>query len=87
MKQLRPQIREFIGNAGEAQVLQPGNAWISMAYSGDIFILNNSGSPDIKFVVPEEGRETNGRACGADGARSTRSWTPLRRSGRPRPQW
>jgi spermidine/putrescine transport system substrate-binding protein len=55
MKQLRPQIREFIDNAGEAEVLQSGNAWISMAYSGDIFILNNSGSPDIKFVVPKEG--------------------------------
>jgi spermidine/putrescine-binding protein len=39
----------------EAEVLQSGNAWISMAYSGDIFILNNSGSPDIKFVVPKEG--------------------------------
>ena len=55
MKELRPQIREFIDNAGEAEVLQSGNAWISMAYSGDIFILNNSGSPDIKFVVPKEG--------------------------------
>jgi spermidine/putrescine-binding protein len=38
MKQLRPQIREFIDNAGEAEVLQSGNAWIWMAYSGDIFI-------------------------------------------------
>ena len=55
MKELRPQIREFIDNAGEADVLSSGNAWISMAYSGDIYILNNSGSPDIKFVVPQEG--------------------------------
>jgi spermidine/putrescine transport system substrate-binding protein len=55
MKELRPQLREFIDNAGEAEVLSSGNAWISMAYSGDIFILNNSGSPDIKFVVPKEG--------------------------------
>jgi len=55
MKELRPQLREFIDNAGEAEVLSSGNAWISMAYSGDIYILNNSGSPDIKFVVPEEG--------------------------------
>jgi spermidine/putrescine transport system substrate-binding protein len=55
MKELRPQIREFIDNAGEADVLSSGNAWISMAYSGDIYILNNSGSPDIKFVVPKEG--------------------------------
>jgi spermidine/putrescine transport system substrate-binding protein len=55
MKELRPQIREFIDNSGEAEVLQSGNAWISMAYSGDIYILNNSGAPDIKFVVPKEG--------------------------------
>ena len=55
MKKLRPQLREYIDNAGEADVLSSGNAWISMAYSGDIFILNNSGSPDIKFVVPKEG--------------------------------
>jgi len=55
MKELRPQIREFIDNAGEAEVLASGNAWISMAYSGDIYQLNNSGSPDIKFVIPKEG--------------------------------
>jgi spermidine/putrescine transport system substrate-binding protein len=55
MKELRPQLREFIDNAGEAEVLSSGNAWISMAYSGDIFILNNSGSPDIKFLIPKEG--------------------------------
>jgi spermidine/putrescine transport system substrate-binding protein len=55
MEELKPQLREFIDNAGEAEVLSSGNAWISMAYSGDIYILNNSGSPDIKFVVPEEG--------------------------------
>ena len=53
MKELRPQLREYIDNAGEAEVLSSGNAWISMAYSGDIFILNNSGSPDIKFVIPK----------------------------------
>jgi spermidine/putrescine transport system substrate-binding protein len=55
MKELRPQLREYIDNAGEAEVLSSGNAWISYAYSGDIYILNNSGSPDIKFVVPKEG--------------------------------
>ena len=55
MEELRPQLREYIDNAGEAEVLSSGNAWISMAYSGDIFILNNSGSPDIKFVIPKEG--------------------------------
>jgi spermidine/putrescine transport system substrate-binding protein len=35
--------------------LAAGEVWISMAWSGDIFQLNNSGSPDLKFVVPEEG--------------------------------
>ena len=55
MKELRPQIREFIDNAGEAEVLQSGNAWISQAYSGDVYQLNNSGAPDIKFVIPKEG--------------------------------
>jgi spermidine/putrescine transport system substrate-binding protein len=55
MKELRPQLRGYIDNAGEADALSSGNAWISMAYSGDIFILNNSGSPDIKFVIPKEG--------------------------------
>ena len=55
MKKLRPQIREFVDNAGMAEGLSSGNAWISQAYSGDIYQLNNSGSPDIKFVIPEEG--------------------------------
>lgn len=52
---LRPQLREFVDNAGMAKGLSSGNAWISQAYSGDIYQLNNSGSPNIKFVVPEEG--------------------------------
>jgi spermidine/putrescine transport system substrate-binding protein len=55
MNELKPQLREFIDNAGEAEVLASGNAWISMAYSGDIYQLNNSGSPDIKFIIPKEG--------------------------------
>ena len=38
-----------------AEGLSSGNAWISQAYSGDIYQLNISGSPDIKFVIPEEG--------------------------------
>jgi spermidine/putrescine transport system substrate-binding protein len=55
MKELKPQLREFVDNAGEAEGLSSGNAWISMAYSGDIYQLNISGSPDIKFVIPEQG--------------------------------
>src|SRR6266545_2687555 len=30
---------------------------------------------------------TNGCGCGLAGAKSTRSWTPTRRGGRPRPRW
>jgi spermidine/putrescine transport system substrate-binding protein len=55
MKQLKPQLRSFVDNSGEAEGLSSGNVWISMAYSGDIYQLNTSGSPDIKFVVPEQG--------------------------------
>ena len=54
-KKLRPQLREFVDNAGMAEGLSSGNAWISQAYSGDIYQLNIGGSPDIKFVVPTEG--------------------------------
>ena len=54
-EKLRPQLREFVDNAGMAEGLSSGNAWISQAYSGDIYQLNNSGSPDIKFVIPSEG--------------------------------
>jgi spermidine/putrescine transport system substrate-binding protein len=55
MKKLKPQLREFVDNSGMADVLSSGNAWISQAYSGDIYQLNIGGSPDIKFVVPKEG--------------------------------
>ena len=55
MKKLQPQLREFVDNSGMADALSSGNAWISQAYSGDIYQLNNSGSPDIKFVIPTEG--------------------------------
>jgi spermidine/putrescine transport system substrate-binding protein len=54
-KKLKPQLREFVDNAGMAEGLSSGNAWISQAYSGDIYQLNIGGSPDIKFVVPKEG--------------------------------
>ena len=55
MKKLKPQLREFVDNSGMADVLSSGNAWISQAYSGDVYQLNIGGSPDIKFVVPTEG--------------------------------
>jgi spermidine/putrescine transport system substrate-binding protein len=55
MKKLKPHLREFVDNSGMADVLSSGNAWISQAYSGDIYQLNIGGSPDIKFVIPKEG--------------------------------
>jgi spermidine/putrescine transport system substrate-binding protein len=55
LKRQRPLLRKYIDNAGEADVLSSGEVWISMAYSGDIFQLNNSGAPGIKFVIPKEG--------------------------------
>jgi spermidine/putrescine transport system substrate-binding protein len=55
MKKLKPQIRELVDNSGMADALSSGNAWISQAYSGDIYQLNIGGSPDIKFVFPKEG--------------------------------
>jgi spermidine/putrescine transport system substrate-binding protein len=55
MKKLKPQLREFVDNSGMADVLSSGNAWISQAYSGDIYQLNIGGSPEIKFVIPKEG--------------------------------
>jgi spermidine/putrescine transport system substrate-binding protein len=35
--------------------LQDRNTWISQAWSGDIFIANQSGYPELKFLVPKEG--------------------------------
>ena len=54
-EKLKPQLREFVDNSGMVDAMSSGNAWISQAYSGDVYQLNNSGSPDIKFVIPTEG--------------------------------
>jgi spermidine/putrescine transport system substrate-binding protein len=54
-EKLRPQLREFVDNSGMVDAMSSGNAWISQAYSGDVYQLNNSGAPDIKFVIPKEG--------------------------------
>ncbi len=37
------------------KALEDGDTWISMAWSGDVFQANNSGFPQLKFVVPREG--------------------------------
>jgi spermidine/putrescine transport system substrate-binding protein len=54
-KKLKPQLREFVDNSGMIDAMSSGNAWLSHAYSGDVYQLNNSGNPEIKFVIPEEG--------------------------------
>jgi spermidine/putrescine transport system substrate-binding protein len=35
--------------------LQAGDVWVTMVWSGDVFQAKNSGSPELEFVVPEEG--------------------------------
>jgi spermidine/putrescine transport system substrate-binding protein len=37
------------------KALSSGDVWLTMAWSGDVFQAQNSGSPDLKFVVPDEG--------------------------------
>jgi spermidine/putrescine transport system substrate-binding protein len=37
------------------KALAAGETALSMAWSGDIFQAQNSGSPELEFVVPEEG--------------------------------
>jgi spermidine/putrescine transport system substrate-binding protein len=54
-QRLKPQLREFVDNSGMIDAMSSGNAWISHAYSGDVYQLNNSGNPEIEFVIPEEG--------------------------------
>ncbi len=40
---------------GYVDALTRRDTWISLAWSGDIFQLNNLGQPDLRFVVPAEG--------------------------------
>jgi spermidine/putrescine transport system substrate-binding protein len=40
---------------GYINQLENGNTWITQAWSGDIFIANQSGYPELKFLVPQEG--------------------------------
>ncbi|MBA3690587.1 MAG: spermidine/putrescine ABC transporter substrate-binding protein [Actinobacteria bacterium] len=35
--------------------LKRGDVWLCQAWSGDIFQLNATGSPELRFVVPDEG--------------------------------
>jgi spermidine/putrescine transport system substrate-binding protein len=50
----KPLVRGYFGQPYINQ-LQDRNTWISQAWSGDIFIANQSGYPELKFLVPDEG--------------------------------
>jgi deazaflavin-dependent oxidoreductase (nitroreductase family) len=58
--------------------------WLNLQAHPDASVVSSTGHARCGLAWP---RGTNDRACGADGARSTRNWTPMQRSGRPRPQW
>ena len=73
---LRPQLREFVDNAGMAKGLSSGNAWISQAYSGDIYQLNNSGLAQHQVRGPRGGGHLLDRQrCRSPRTPST-PWTP-----------
>jgi spermidine/putrescine transport system substrate-binding protein len=40
---------------GYVNKLENGDTWLTQAWSGDIFLANESGYSELKFVVPDEG--------------------------------
>ena len=40
---------------GYLEALARGDTWLSLAWSGDIFQMNQLGHPELRFVMPEEG--------------------------------
>ena len=55
LKQQRPLVRKYY-EQDYIGPLSKGDIWISMAWSGDIFIANSSNPGlDLQFVVPDEG--------------------------------
>jgi spermidine/putrescine transport system substrate-binding protein len=55
--ELQKQIPLVRGYWGQPYInqLQDRNTWISQAWSGDIYIANSSGYPELKFLVPDQG--------------------------------
>jgi spermidine/putrescine transport system substrate-binding protein len=47
-------VRDYY-DQGYVGALRRGDVWLCQAWSGDIFQLNATGFPDLRFVVPEEG--------------------------------
>ena len=40
---------------GYINQLEDDNTWLTQAWSGDVFLANQTGSPELKFIVPKEG--------------------------------
>ncbi|MEO8293550.1 MAG: spermidine/putrescine ABC transporter substrate-binding protein, partial [Actinomycetota bacterium] len=47
-------VRDYY-DQGYVRALTRGDVWLCQAWSGDIFQLNATGSPELRFVVPDEG--------------------------------
>lgn len=47
-------VRDYY-DQGYVGALKRGDVWLCQAWSGDIFQLNATGSPELRFVVPDEG--------------------------------
>lgn len=47
-------VRQYYDN-GYIRALENGDVVVSQAYSGDIFQAQNSGFPNLKYVIPKEG--------------------------------
>ncbi|HLB62248.1 MAG TPA: spermidine/putrescine ABC transporter substrate-binding protein [Actinomycetota bacterium] len=47
-------VRKYYGQS-YLFALRRGDVWITQAWSGDIFQLNQEGHPEVEFVVPDEG--------------------------------
>jgi deazaflavin-dependent oxidoreductase (nitroreductase family) len=59
--------------------------WLNLQAHPDASVDLVDGPRSVRARVAKG--DERSRLCGADGAGSTRSWTPMRRSGRPRPRW
>ena len=54
LMQQQPLVRNYYDQS-YINALENGDTWITQAWSGDVFIANQSGYPDLKFIVPKEG--------------------------------
>jgi spermidine/putrescine transport system substrate-binding protein len=54
LQEQRGLVRQYY-DQGYIKALQDGDTWITQAWSGDVFQSQNSGFPDLEFVVPDEG--------------------------------